>query len=461
MRKIVRILGLVAGMAAAPVMAGAETLADALVAAYTNSHLLDQNQAVLRAADEDAAIAVASLRPVLNFVTQAGWVKYNNSTASSSLPSANYETSSSSLSITASMVIWAGGRGQLSADAAQESVLATRAALVSVEQEVLLGAVSAYVRYGLAAEIVALRESNVRVIDKELGAARDRFEVGEITQTDVSQAEAALAQAQANLASAQGDLMIARENYKAAIGAYPGRLSGLPKPPATAKSLDEAKTVAQRSHPSIVQVQHQVRAAELGVQIAKTVLGPTLSGEVSSSTDLDNGIGNVSVGLSLSQTIYAGGGNSASYRQALANKDSARAGLLQTTLGIEQSVGVAWANLVVANASIDATRKQIAAAQKAFDGVREEATLGARTTLDVLNAEQDLLSARASRLEAEANRYIGIYNLLASMGLLTAEHLKLGVPSYDPEAYYNAVKNAPAMSAQGAALDRILKKIGN
>lgn len=461
MRKIVRMLGLVAGMAAAPVVAGAETLADALVAAYTNSHLLDQNQAVLRAADEDAAIAVASLRPVLNFVTQAGWTKYNNSTATSSLPSANFETTSSSLSLTASMVIWAGGRGQLSADAARESVLATRAALVSVEQEVLLGAVSAYVRYGLAAEIVALRESNVRVIAKEQRAAQDRFEVGEITQTDVSQAEAALAQAQANLASAQGDLMIARENYKAAIGAYPGRLSGLPKPPATAKSLEEAKMVAQRSHPSVVQVQHQVKAAELGVQIAKTVLGPTLSGEVSSTTDLDSGIGNIGVGLSLSQTLYAGGGNSASYRQALANKDSARAGLLQTTVSIEQSVGVAWANLVVAAASIDATRKQIAAAQKAFDGVREEATLGARTTLDVLNAEQDLLSARASRLEAEANRYIGVYNLLASMGLLTAEHLKLGVPSYDPEAYYNAVKNAPAMSAQGAALDRILKKIGN
>jgi len=461
MRKIVRVLGLVAGMAAAPVVAGAETLADALVAAYTNSNLLDQNQAVLRAADEDAAIAVASLRPVVNFVAQAGWRKYDNDVASGSLPRANFETSSSSLSLTAQMVLWAGGRGQLRADAAREAVLATRSALVSVEQEVLLNAVAAYVRYGLAAEIVGLRESNVRVITKELRAAKDRFDVGEITQTDVSQAEAALALAQANLAAAQGDLMIARENYKAATGHYPGRLSGLPKPPATAKSLEEAKAVAQRGHPAVIQVQHQAKAAELGVQIAKTVLGPTVSGEVSVGKDLDTGIGNVGAGLSFNQTLYAGGGNSASYRQALANKDAARAGLLQTVVGVEQSVGTAWANLAVANASIDASRKQIAAAQRAFDGVREEATLGARTTLDVLNAEQDLLSARAARLEAEANRYIGIYNLLATMGLLTAEHLKLGVPTYDPEAYYNAVKNAPAMSAQGKALDRILKKIGN
>ena len=459
MRKIVRVLGLVAGMAAAPVMARAETLADALVAAYTNSNLLDQNQAVLRAADEDAAIAVASLRPVVNFVAQAGWRKYDNGTASLSLPSKNFESSSASLSVTAQMVLWAGGRGQLSASAAREAVLATRASLVSVEQEVLLNAVAAYVRYGLAAEIVGLRESNVRVITKELRAAKDRFDVGEITQTDVSQAEAALAQA--NLAAAQGDLMVARENYKAATGHYPGRLSGLPKTPATAKSLEEAKSVAQRGHPAVIQVQHQVKAAELGVQIAKTVLGPTVSGEVSVGKDLNSGIGNIGAGLSFNQTLYAGGGNAASYRQALANKDAARAGLLQTVVGVEQSVGVAWANLAVANASIDASRKQISAAQRAFDGVREEATLGARTTLDVLNAEQDLLSARAARLEAEANRYIGIYNLLATMGLLTAEHLKLGVPTYDPEAYYNAVKNAPAMSAQGKALDRILKKIGN
>lgn len=459
MRKIVKVLGLVAGMVASPVVAGAETLADALVSAYKTSHLLDQNQALLRAADEDAAIAMANLRPVIDFVAQAGWRKYNNGSATTSLPRANYEATSTTLSLTGQVVIWAGGRGRLQVEAAKESVLATRSALVSAEQEVLLAAVSAYVKLGLAQEIVGLRESNVRVITRELRAAKDRFDVGEITQTDVSQAEAALAAAQASLASAQGDLMIAREAYKAAIGHYPDGLAGLPRPPAVAKSLDEAKAVASRGHPAIAQVQHQVKAADLGVQIARTVLGPTLAGEAGVTTDTQTGISYGSVGLSLNQTLYAGGGNSATYRRALANKEAASAGLLQTAVGVEQSVGQAWANVVVANASIDATRQQIAAAQKAFDGVKEEANLGARTTLDVLNAEQDLLSARASRLEAEANRYIGIYNLLASMGLLTAEHLKLGVPTYDPEAYYNAVKNAPATSAQGKALDRIMKTV--
>lgn len=461
MRKIVKMLGLVAGIAAGTAGAQAETLADALVSAYKTSHLLDQNQAVLRAADEDAAIAMASLRPVIDFVAQAGWRKYNNDAITSSLPAPNYEANSSSLGVTASVVIWAGGRGRYQLEAARESVLATRSALVNVEQQVLLQAVAAYVNLGLAQEIVSVRESNVRVITQEQRAARDRFEVGEITQTDVSQAEAALAAAQATLAAAQGDLMIARENYKAAIGHYPDRMQGLPRPPATARSLGDAKAVAMRSHPSIGQQQHAVKAADLAVKIAGTAFGPTVSGQVTVNQDTEAGLGYSGVGLSLNQTLYAGGGNSATYRKALAGKDQATAALLQTTVTVEQSVGQAWANLVVAGASIDATRKQISAAQKAFDGVREEAKLGARTTLDVLTAEQDLLSARVSRLEAEANRYIGVYNLLASMGLLTADHLKLGIPTYDPEAYYNAVKDAPAASAQGKRLDRILKKIQN
>jgi outer membrane protein len=157
----------------------------------------------------------------------------------------------------------------------------------------------------------------------------------------------------------------------------------------------------------------------------------------------------------------AGGRNAASYRKAIAGKEAAQSGLLQSVVQVSETVGQAWSQLLVAQASIEAGRQQVTASQRAFDGVREEAKLGARTTLDVLNAEQDLLSARASRLEAEANRYVGVYQVLASMGLLTADHLNLGVPTFDPESYYNAVKSAPAHSAQGKALDRILEKIAD
>jgi outer membrane protein len=162
----------------------------------------------------------------------------------------------------------------------------------------------------------------------------------------------------------------------------------------------------------------------------------------------------------VNQTLYAGGRLSSIYRQALAGRDQARAGLHQTVAQIGQGVGAAWANLTAASASIEASDRQVRAAQTAFEGVREEARLGARTTLDVLDAEQDLLAARTNRVSAEATRVVQVYALLSAMGLLTADHLGLGIPTYDPAAYYNAVKDAPATSAQGRALDRVLEAIG-
>lgn len=459
MRKFLKLMGVVAGVALVAPAVQAETLADALASAYKTSHLLDQNQAVLRAADEDAAIAVANLRPVVNFVASGGWRRYDGTVMMLSGPINSQNAAS--LELSAQIVLWAGGRGKLAVAAAQEQVLATRASLVNVEQQVLLAAVSAYVDVQLQQEIVALRQSNVRVITQEMRAAKDRFDVGEVTQTDVSLAEAALAASNANLAAAQGQLMVARERYKAVTGHYPGNLARRPAPPALPKSLEAAKSVAERGHPVILQGQHQVAAANLGVQIAAKAFGPVLSGSLDVTKDTENGYASLGTGLQLSQTVYSGGKNAASYRRAMAGKDQANAGLLQAVVDVTESVGQAWAGLAVAHASIEAGRQQVDASQKAFDGVREEAKLGARTTLDVLNAEQDLLSARAARLEAEANRYVGVYQVLSTMGQLTAENLNLGVPTFDPEAYYNAVKKAPAHSARGKALDRILEKIAD
>ena len=144
----------------------------------------------------------------------------------------------------------------------------------------------------------------------------------------------------------------------------------------------------------------------------------------------------------------------------MASSQQAHAAQLQTGVEVGEAVGKAWANILVANASLGANREQIRAAQAAYDGVKQEAQLGSRTTLDVLSAEQTLLSAKAAALEAQANLSVSRYALLSSMGLLTAEQLKLGVPTFDPEAYYKAVRHAPATSTQGAKLDRILKTMG-
>ncbi len=450
----------VAGTLFATLPAQAETLADALIAAYRNSNLLDQNRALLRAADEDVAGSVAALQPIVNFVLQAGY------TASEVEPIPGFrdglaEQLQLSTGISATMTLLDFGRGRLAIEAAKENVLATREALVSVEQNVLLEAVTAFVNVRLATEVVALRQSNVRVITQQLQAARDRFDVGEITRTDVALAEARLAQSRAALAAAEGDLMVARESYKAATGAYPGNLQPLPPTPDTVNTLDEAVAIALQSQPRVRQSQREVALAGLNVARARANMQPQVTAEAGFSTDLSTGLESSRLSLRLGQTLYAGGGLASNLRAAIQREEAARAALLQNGVLVEQAVGNAWSNILVTSAQIEANDRQIAAAQQAFEGTRDEATLGARTTLDVLDAEQDLLDARQAKLQSEAQRYVGVYRLLSSMGLLTVEHLQLGIPTYDPAQYYNLVKDAPIHTDRGRALDRILKSVGS
>ncbi|MDS9466697.1 TolC family outer membrane protein [Paracoccus sp. MBLB3053] len=447
---------LLAGAVALP--AKAETLADAMVAAYRHSALLEQNRAVLRAADEDAAIALSALRPIIQWVAD---YTYQNIEG--------FDANSASLSLQAQMTLYDWGRSAIAIDIAKESVLATRAALVGVEQDVLLGAVQAYLDVRSATEQVELQNNSVRVIGEERRAAADRFEVGEITQTDVSQADAALAEANASLATAEGDLAIARENYRAATGRAPGQLAPPPPSPKLPASLPSAREIAQRTHPLIQQAKREAAASELGVAAAAAERNPELTGSAGLSTSRSKSIssGGVSsttdvgsLSLSMSQTIYSGGRLPARHRQAMAQRDAARSSLLNVARQVDQAVGTAWAGIDVARAQIRSIDRQIVAARQAYNGVREEATLGARTTLDVLDAEQVVLEASANKITAEANLQLAHYQLLSAMGLLTVENLKLGIPTYDPSAYYNAVRDAPFTSRQGQSLDRVLRAIG-
>lgn len=447
------IAALLAGATTAP--AGAESLADAMVAAYRHSALLEQNRAVLRAADEDAATALAQLRPVVQWIAEHSFQKINGLAIGRS----------TGIGLQAQITLYDWGRNAIAIDAAKETVLATRAALVGVEQDVLLGAVQAYLDVRSATEQVDLQANSVRVIGQEQQAASDRFEVGEITQTDVSQADAALAAARASLAAARGNLEVAREAYRAATGRAPGQLA--PPPPALPASLEAARQIGQRSHPAILQAQRLAAAAELGVAAAAAARNPTLTGQASIGRSKELSIqgqestrNTLGASLSLSQTIYSGGRLPSAHRKAMAQRDQARAGLLQVSRQVDEAVGRSWAGIDVARAQISAIDEQIVAAQQAYEGVREEATLGARTTLDVLDAEQLLLEARANKISAEANLQLAHYQLLAAMGLLTVENLKLGIPTYDPSAYYNAVQDAPYTSRQGESLDRVLRALG-
>jgi outer membrane protein len=449
------VIALVVSLITAP-MSQADTLSDALSSAYNNSGLLEQNRALLRAADESVAQAMARLMPVLNWSISA---TRTNSFPTSPLVGTSAIDKSAVARITGSITLFDGGSNRLAIEAQKEVVLATRQSLRSVEQAVLLRAVQAYTNVISAQEFVQLRENNVRLITQEFRAAQDRFEVGEVTRTDVSLAEARLAAARSLLAAAQGDLAVAREEFDAAIGNKPSGLRSVSSAP-VARGLRDAQDFAVRNHPSILEAQHNVSASELNIQRAQLGAMPTVSLEGFVSRDRDNN-GSSQAGINIGGPIYSGGAIPSQIRQAQANRDAARSGLHLSVISIEQQVANAYAQLQVARATRQASEQQISAATIAFQGVREEATLGSRTTLDVLNAEQELLDARANRIAAQSSEVVASYSVLSAMGLLTVDHLNLPVQQYDPSAYYNLVNGAPdRQSAQGQALDRVLEALG-
>lgn len=430
--------------------ARAETLADALTAAYNNSGLLDQYRALLRAADEDVAQAVGATLPVLSWVANA-------KSTSPRAPDSDLITATAQIS--ADLTLYDSGAGLLAVEAQKELVLGTREALRKVEQTVLLDAVTAYMQVRSDSEFVALRQSNVRVLTQEFRAAQDRFDVGEVTRTDVALAQARLAAARSLLTSAEGSLARSAEAYVVAVGHRPNALR--PATPApVSKSLADAKAFAVRNHPDILQAQHSVSAAELNIRRGEAAMNPTVSLGARIGVDQDFNVGR-EIGITASGPIYSGGRLSSQLRQYMSRRDAERASLHVTSVQVEQFVANAYSFLEVARASAQSSNNQIAAARVAFRGVREEATLGARTTLDVLNAEQELLSAQANLIAAQADEVIASYQVLSTMGLLTAAHLRLPVQQYDPAAYYNLVKDAPTITSdQGQALDRVLKAIG-
>jgi outer membrane protein len=442
------------GAAAPGMQARAESLRTAMADAYVSSPLLEQNRFLLRIQDEGVALAVSQLRPTLSFSTSANRDLVN-------------DTTTTTAALVAEWILYQGNGRRAALEAARETVLAARQGLVAVEQQVLLDAVTAYLNVWRDLQVVNVREGNVRVVTQQLRAARDRFEVGEDTRTDVAQAEARLAEARSQLAAATGQLAISRELFALAVGRHPGALSGPGALPGLPRTEAEADALARQNAPSILQLQHEVTATDLAVAEARAAYRPTitLQGSVSNTFEAPNefqeGEG-ASIGLTLRQPIYRGGQLAALERRALAQSAAVRASLNQQTRLNVQLMGNAWAQLRIANAQIQAAEQRIAAAELAFHGVQEEASLGARTTLDVLDAEQDVLDARISRIEAQTNLYSAAYAILAAGGLLTVEQLGLDVPGYDPSVYADMVAGAPVRvrSIQGDRLDSVMQRLG-
>ncbi|PZX15989.1 outer membrane protein [Palleronia aestuarii] len=447
----------------------AETLTDALILAYRHSGLLEKNRAVLRAADEDVAQAIATLRPIISYTASAArqYQFPNDGTSESISPlipgqrNSDDSFNSASFSISADLLLWDGRQTALAVDAARELVLVTREALTAVEQQILWDAAQAYLGVLDAQAFVELRQSNLQLLSRELQAARDRFEVGEVTRTDVAVAEAALASARSLLATSQGDLDLARAQYVEAVGQPPGNLAPTSALPQTAATLEAAQAIARQTHPTIRRDMRSITVAELNVERAERAVKPTIRARSSFTIGQDfEETG--SIGLEMSGPIYRGGEITSIYRQAIANRDETRADLHITVDDVLLQVAQAWAQLAVSRARIDASQLEVRAAQVAFRGLQEEATLGARTTLDVLDAEQNLSDARANLISAQTSEVLASFQLLVAMGLMTVEHLNLGIVTYDPSVYYNAVRNAPSrkVSPRGEKMDSLLRALG-
>ena len=440
----------------------AETLADVLVAAYLNSGLIEQNRALLRAADEDVAIAAAKLKPILNWSSSVARSHLDSETAFGAALEST--TTYAIAGLSAEFLLYDSGISKMSVEANKQAVLAARQKLVAVEQSVLLRAVEAFMTVRRDTDQVNLRDNNLKLIKEELRAAKDRFAVGEVTRTDVALAEARLAASRSALAAADGALAVAVEEYKAVIGQAPGVLSASNPELKQVKDLAAAKAVALKQHPDIKAAQYRVAIADLAVKQAELAKRPkvALLGSIAlteyDGSDAYSRSGDIK--LQASGPLYLGGQIPAALRKSRAMQDMERKSLHLVSLGVSQNVGTAFARLQVATAAKEASASQIRAARVAFQGVRQEAAFGARTTLDVLNAEQELLDAQTSMVSALADQQIAAYTLRATLGQMTADKLGLDVPKYNPEAYFATQGRAPKTSVQGAKLDRILKALG-
>ncbi len=441
----------------------ATTLADALIQAYQTNPSLRVGRSGLRATDETVRQAKAALEPSISA---------NISVDRTESPNPAIDTTpSTDLSVTATQTIFAGGTLLRGIEQTRFNVLGSRQSLKSTEQSVLLDAVTSYMDVRRDQRNVQLARNSVKVLNEEVRAAQERFEVGEVTRTDVAQAESRLAASESGLQINIADLQRSIDFYIATIGSAPKNLRTPPPTPKLPTSANAAETVAVARHPSILQQQFTVKAAEKAVAIAKGNKSAVISANASvlrsnnNSTSFGGGQDRQTqgrIGIDIDQTIYRGGQLNSAQRQALAQLDQANANLQLAGVQVRQNVHSTYATWVASKASILSGRKQVRAAKIAFDGASEEAKLGARTTLDVLNSEQDLLQAQSDLVTAIRDEYVNAYGVLSAMGLLTVDHLGLGVESYNPDVNYKKVNGLNKFGQERVRiLDKLLKRSGN
>jgi outer membrane protein len=418
------------------------TLRQALGVAYETNPQLDAQRAALRATDENVAGANAGWRPSIN--TQGS---YGFQDPTGGFPAKESHPLSGQLVI--SQPLFRGGRTVAEVSKAKAQVRAGRAQLSNTEEDVLLNAVTAYMDVVRDAKTLRLRQSNVAGLQKQLDATEEQRRVGELTRTDVAQAQARLSGAEADLTTAKGQLQVSRSSFEHVIGRPAETLEENPPLAAMPKTQEQAIQQALKQNPFLLQAQENARAAGYAVDDALGALQPQVSvqGELQYGEDQPNGFGGVTttrlkaVVGQVTVPIYQGGADEAQVRQAKEQRSQAQLSVADAERQVLDATRSAWESWRAAEASIDSNRAEAAADQTALDGVQQEQQVGTRTVLDVLNAQAELLDAQVAVVVAERNATIAAYQLLSAMGVLTARGLALPVKYYDPEKHYDEDSN--------------------
>jgi outer membrane protein len=436
----------------------ADTLETALIQSYQNNPQLNAQRAAARVTDENVAIALSGYRPRVSATASLGEVYLDTFSRGPVSPITGGQTYSravgedavSNYGATATQTLFNGFQTSSRTRQAEAQVFASRELLRTTEQTVLLNAVTAYMNLLRDTAVLDLQRSNVNVLEATLRQTRDRFNVGEVTRTDVAQSESRLAAGRSSLLGAESNYTTSKSAYRQVVGVEAGKLTAAaPVDRFSPSNLKAALTRGSTEHPTILTATYNVDAAVFQVKIAEGALYPTLTvqGAVQKSFGSATNFSTLqqlsaSVTGQLTAPIYQGGAEYATIRQAKETLGQRRLDLDTAREQVLQTVTQAWGQLQAAKAQIEATTAQVAATEIALNGVREEARVGQRTTLDVLNAQQDLVNARVALVTAQRDRVVASYTVLAATGALSPQILKLRLQTYDPVVHYQQVRDS-------------------
>jgi outer membrane protein len=427
----------------------ADTIEAALVRAYQTNPQLNAQRASVRSTDENVPQALSGYRPKMS-VTASGGYQYTD-VKSSTLGISNRingEQIPRSVGATISQTLFNGNQTANRTRAAEGQVSSAREGLRVLEQTVLLSAATIYMDYLRDSAIVEVQKSNVRVLEQTLKQTRDRFNVGEVTRTDVAQSEAQLAAGRTQQLTAESNLTTTRSNFRRIIGNEPEALApGSPVDRFLPSTLSTAVELGLTENPNVTASMFGIDVSYLNVKVSEGALFPTLTLQASAQHGYEQSITTPrqfvgSAVAQLSVPVYQGGAEYALIRQSKETLAQQRLNLEQVRDQTRASVVQAWGQLLAGRAQVSSAQAQVAASEIALNGVREEARAGQRTTLDVLNAQQALVNARVALVTAQHDRVVASYAVLNAVGRLSPQVLKLNTAVYDPSVHYHQVRDS-------------------